>query len=52
MTRNLPDDPIVACALRTGYPPWAQPRPEDDYDDEDDFEGDGDVYYGNETCFF
>ena len=24
--RQLPDDPIVACALRTGYPPWMLDR--------------------------
>ena len=22
---NIPDDPIVACIERTGYPPWMQP---------------------------
>jgi len=21
---NIPDDPIVACIERTGYPPWGQ----------------------------
>lgn len=33
---QVPDDPIIACMERTGYPPWMQ---EDDYDydeDEDD----------------
>lgn len=30
----IPDDPIIACMERTGYPPWMQ---EDDYEaDEDD----------------
>ena len=48
----IPDDPIIASALRTGYPPWNQPRDEDGWDDDDDFEGDGDVYYGNETGDF
>lgn len=27
---NLPDDPIIACIERTGYPSWMQ---DDDYDD-------------------
>ncbi len=31
---NLPDDPIIACIERTGYPPWMQ----EDWDDEDDDE--------------
>lgn len=22
--RLIPDDPIIACMERTGYPPWAQ----------------------------
>jgi len=21
---NIPDDPIIACIERTGYPPWGQ----------------------------
>lgn len=28
---NLPDDPIIACIERTGYPSWMQD--DDDYDD-------------------
>ena len=27
----IPDDPIISCMERTGYPPWMQ----DDEDDED-----------------
>ena len=27
-----PDDPIIACMERTGYPPWMQ---EDDEDEDD-----------------
>lgn len=35
--RAIPDDPIIDCIMRTGYPPWY------DYDelydpDEDDFD--------------
>lgn len=37
---NLPDDPIVASILRTGYPPWV--RDYDDYDSYDDDEEDDD----------
>ena len=21
---QIPDDPIIACIMRTGYPPWMQ----------------------------
>jgi len=28
---QIPDDPIISCMERTGYPPWMQ----DDEDDED-----------------
>ena len=31
----IPDDPIIACMERTGYPPWMQ---EDDCDDDEDEE--------------
>ena len=33
----IPDDPIIACMERTGYPPWMQ---EDDGEDEDEEEED------------
>ena len=29
----IPDDPIIACMERTGYPPWMQ---EDDYDEDEE----------------
>ena len=29
----IPDDPIIACIERTGYPPWMQ---EEDYDEDED----------------
>ncbi len=33
----IPDDPIIACIERTGYPPWMQDdNCNDDYDE--DFE--------------
>jgi len=32
--RNLPDDPIIACIERTGYPWWMLG---DDDDDEDEY---------------
>ena len=32
--RDLPDDPIVSCIERTGYPPWMQDDdPEEDEDE-------------------
>lgn len=30
---QVPDDPIIDCMERTGYPPWMQ---EDDYDEDED----------------
>jgi len=33
--RNLPDDPIIACIERTGYPWWM--LSDDDDDDEDEY---------------
>lgn len=41
---KIPDDPIIHCIERTGYPPWYFYG-----DDDDDEEEAGDVYYGNET---
>lgn len=29
----IPDDPIIACMERTGYPPWMQGDDEDDNDE-------------------
>ena len=49
--RMIPDDPIVECMERTGYPPWMQELDEWDEDDWEDGE-DGDVYYGSETASF
>lgn len=31
----IPDDPIIACIERTGYPPWMQGDDDTDYADED-----------------
>ncbi len=36
----IPDDPIIRCAERTGYPPWMLAH-EADEDDEDDYIGIG-----------
>lgn len=49
----IPDDPIVSCIERTGYPPWNQGY-DPGYDDDDFWEegDDGDVYYGSETSGF
>lgn len=49
--RDIPDDLIIRCMERTGYPPWIRKDPphwEDYADDDEDF-GDGEVFYGNET---
>lgn len=32
--RDIPDDPIISCMMRTGYPPWW--RDEDDDEKEED----------------
>jgi hypothetical protein len=60
---GIPDDPVIRCMEATGLPPWQiSPRYKsygsgfgcghDEWEEEDDFEGDGDVYYGNETDSF
>lgn len=36
--RDIPDDPIIACMLRTGYPQWMQDYDDDEDDEEDDDE--------------
>ena len=52
----IPDDHIISCIERTGYPPWNKgydPGYDDDEDEDFWVEGDdGDVYYGNETSGF
>lgn len=32
----LPDDPIISCIMRTGYPPWIDANEADDEDDDYD----------------
>lgn len=32
----IPDDPIIACMERTGYPPWMQEDDCDEYDEEEE----------------
>ena len=39
----IPDDPIIRCIERTGYPPWLRDDWEDDEEDDDD-EWDSEVY--------
>ena len=39
----IPDDPIIRCIERTGYPPWIRDDWEDDEEDDDD-EWDSEVY--------
>jgi len=38
--KEIPDDPIIACMERTGYPPWV--RDYEDYDSYEDDEEDND----------
>lgn len=32
---TIPDDPIISCIERTGYPPWMQDDWEDDEEEEE-----------------
>ena len=36
--RLIPDDPIISCIERTGYPPWMQNEWEGEEDEEEDDE--------------
>ena len=47
----IPDDPIVRCIERTGYPPWMKSYSShwDDYKEDDEDFGESDVFYGNES---
>jgi hypothetical protein len=38
----LPDDPIISCAERTGFPPWISPYWEDDEEPEEEEDDDAD----------
>ena len=42
MRYDIPDDPIISCIQRTGYPPWYFGHGDDYYDepDPDDEEAD------------
>lgn len=35
---QIPDDPIIRCIERTGFPPWLKDDWEDDEEDDDDEE--------------
>lgn len=45
---QIPDDPIIECMERTGYPPWI-PEDDDPYGEGGD---DEDVFFGSETETF
>lgn len=42
MMRDIPDDPIIASMLRTGYPPWIDADYEEIDEDENLEEQEGD----------
>lgn len=46
--KQLADDPIVRCMEETGYPPWMRL----DWEDDEEWEEDDDVFYGNQTDDF
>ncbi len=51
--RLIPDDPIVSCMERTGYPPWIPSFDFDEYDDDEEFfDDDDEIFYGNDTIEF
>ena len=58
MPRAIPDNPIISRAERNGYEPWLYWGYESEEDwvasQEDDYgeEGDGDVFFGNQTGDF
>lgn len=35
---QIPDDPIISCMERTGFPPWMQDDDDDDDEDKEDEE--------------
>lgn len=44
---NIPDDPIIRCMERTGWPPWMQ---NGGYDDDEEWEDDDDVLEAEAVC--
>lgn len=46
--KQIPDDPIIRCMERTGYPPWWK---DDDewWEDDEFFDNEDDIFYGNDT---
>lgn len=46
--KQIPDDPIIRCMERTGYPPWWKDSDED-WDDDEFFDNEDEIYYGNDT---
>ena len=35
--RGIPDDPIISCMERSGFPPWIDPDWEEDEADDENF---------------
>lgn len=34
--RDIPDDPIISCMMRTGYPPWWREEDDDEKEEEEE----------------
>ena len=49
---QIPDDPVIRCIERTGYPPWYGREDDDELFDFDEMEDCDDVFYGNESADF
>ena len=44
---NIPDDPIIRCMERTGWPPWMQ---NGGHDDDEEWEDDDDALEAEAVC--
>lgn len=44
---NIPDDPIIRCMERTGWPPWMQ---NGYYEEDEEWEDDDDVLEAEAVC--
>lgn len=45
----IKDDHIVSFIMRNGFPPWQMPL---DWEDDEEWEEDSDVFFGNQTDEF
>ena len=48
----IPDDPIIRCIERTGYPPWFNYITEDEYDEVEEEDEEIEDEESSEDCVF